>query len=501
MPRSRALFAGTSLPLLLVLAGCATGQQSSGLFSAPQTGDDGVVIAESRMIPGQTTATSVVGQVDDCTGPGLGIAVQSTTSGGNYLYDSNGEPCESANILFDGRLSANSRAADPAISLTFHDALGPLPARSSGNLPSLQPLPRIKVTSELIPVASNVEPAAGPTKVPAKPAPVAPAKPDALVATLATWQKQDEVMTDRATEADAAAARNIQHISAQTRTSSEQETVARLMSQLRERERQVQEEQRRNGETLARAQQNREVASAAQTAWQQKENQLQAELAATQQRLTQFEQLNQRLASENTAKEKTYQNKISTLSADLKAAEAQAETSRRTLILQAAAKIAEAEQIAHAAQLQEQDIKLREAARLKSEAETMLDRALAINAGRSVVVGNVGAPSGAPMALMATPIVLHVTQQTLPDILTTVLKLAAPQAGQWSADWQLSGPAQAILKEKWSLTAEASVQQVLSQLQQQVKAAHGITLSFTQFNQSRLLVVTDAPSTKQTAEK
>lgn len=472
----RTLAAAVLLTTALSAVGCATtSAPTQTVFSAPHANDGGVVVAESFMVPGTTTATDNAGATDDCSGPGLGIRVDSSTSGGNFLYDKNGEPCEAAQTVFNGNSALGSRAADPSIALSFYDQTGPLPDTLGD-----ADVPAIKLTSKLYKNAQNPNGVGAP-------------KGDPLLATLTKWERQDATTVTRIDEADAAAARNLNNITKNARN--DQENQAQLMAKLRERERQVEEERLRNEATLERAQANRATTSAAQTAWQQKENELQAELDATRQRLAQFQQLNQRLTAEKSAKEQAYQNRISSLSSDLKAAEIQSDASRRELVLQAAAKIAEAEQLAHAAQIQEQDSRLREAARLKQEAQTMMDRALAIKAGQGVVVQGVGAPEAAPMALLQTPVVVHARQQTIQAILDDLLTQARPQAGKWQADWQLSAGAQRLLSEKWSLTAEAPLQDVLSQLQQQVKVADGITLTFTQFTQSRLLVVTDAATT------
>ncbi|NBX85716.1 MAG: hypothetical protein EBQ80_00495 [Proteobacteria bacterium] len=509
------LSAGVALAALV--AGCTTPQLAS--FPAPKVGDEGVVIAESKMLLGATTASNVVGNTEDCAGPGLGIIVQGSTGEGKYLYDITGEPCDSAQVLFDGRTKLGQRSADPAITLTFHDSFGPIPDDSlserselsespprrspkrsagEGGQPQkpkpLSALPPIRVVTSLLEDNSGIEPAAGPTtkaKPELKKTTEIPQKPDPLIATLSSWQAQDDTIASRMAEAEAAAARNLENIAAEARQQQETEAIAQLAAKLRERERQIQEEQRRHAESLERANQNREQTTAARQAWQQQENALQAQLATTQERLQQFEQLSSRLQQEKAQKEQAYQQQIETLSADLKAAEQQAESSRRELILKAAAKIAEAEQLAHAAQLQEQDIKLREAARLKSEAETMLDRALALKAGQQVTIA--GAPPAANMALGKTPVVIRAKDEPLQALLTTILQQAAPQAGEWQADWQLSAPAQKLLAEKWSLTAEAPVEQVFAQLAAQIQKAHGITLKFTQFTQSRLVVVTDTP--------
>lgn len=486
-----------------LLAGCAVPHTASGptAFEAPRLSDEGVVIAESTLVTGISKGNSITGGTDDCVGPGLGVTVGTTRGDDRFLFDKNGEPCDSAEMLFDGRSQVNQRQSDPAITLKFFDGK---PAKTAGDLPDLPPVPTIRLNSELLPQSSDlarIEPAAGPSKVSANgtvaatPAPVqvaAVSRPDPVLATLASWQNQDTVYAARSEEATAAAERNLNNIVKGNRSNSEQETMAKLMAQLRERERQVQEEQRRHTETLERAQQNRDITVAARNEWQQKEAELEGQLKATQQRLAQVEQVAQRLNAEKANKEKAYQQQINTLSSDLKVAEQQADVSRRELILQAAAKIAEAEQLASAAKIQEQQIKLREAARLKSEAETMMDRALAMNAGKNVLVNGVGAPPAVPLQLMETPVTVVANAKTLPEILSDVLKQAAPQAGAWKADWQLAAANKKLLSDKWSLTAEAPVEQVLAQLNQQVKAAYGFPLLFTQFSQSQLIVVTEA---------
>ncbi|TKW60935.1 MAG: hypothetical protein DI628_08610 [Blastochloris viridis] len=504
--RRRFLLALTASTLL---AGCAVPHTASGptAFEAPRLSDEGVVIAESTLVTGVSKGNSITGGTDDCVGPGLGVTVGTTRGDDRFLFDKNGEPCDSAEMLFDGRSQVNQRQGDPAITLKFFDGKS---AKTTGDLPDLQPVPTIQLKSELLPQGgkavaqtdfSAIEPAAGPAKlsangtVPATPAPVQVAavnKPDPVLATLASWQNQDTVYAARSEEATAAAERNLNNIVKGNRSNSEQETMSKLMAQLRERERQVQEEQRRHTETLERAQRNRDITVAARNEWQQKESELEGQLKATQQRLAQVEQLAQRLNAEKANKEKAYQQQINTLSSDLKVAEQQADVSRRELILQAAAKIAEAEQLASAAKIQEQQIKLREAARLKSEAETMMDRALAMNSGKNVLVNGVGAPPAVPLQLMETPVTVVANGKTLPEILSDVLKQAAPQAGAWKADWQLAAANKKLLSDKWSLTAEAPVEQVLAQLNQQVKDAYGFPLLFTQFGQSQLIVVTEA---------
>ena len=86
-----------------------------------------------------------LGQPRDCIGPGLDVTVASSTQQKKWLYDSNGEPCNEATMLFDGRTPLGQRGGDPAVQIGFLDALGSLPRADT-----LPAIPKIVVTSDLI---------------------------------------------------------------------------------------------------------------------------------------------------------------------------------------------------------------------------------------------------------------------------------------------------------------------------------------------------------------
>ncbi len=497
--------ASTALKGLLVmgllactLVACSARHPNDPVNVGQPAGEAGILIASSQVVPGLSGASDVTNLPDDCGGPGSGVLVEGTLGTTRVLYGPNAQPCAPAQLLFDGRTAAGQRPADPGLAITFHDSLGPLPADPrgadvtalpSGSLGTLTPLAPIKLTSALTtPTTAQIA--------------EANQAYDPLVATLQTWQASDETLRSRsrqrAQEGDAAALRALSSLAKESGARQEADQLALVAAQLRERERQVEEEQRRHEESLDLSADNRAITAAARQAFQQREAELAQQLAEARARATQFEQMNARLAAEKRNTTQTYQAQVQALSANLKTATQQAEIGRRELITQAAAKIAEAEALAMAARKQDQEIKLREAARLKAEAEVVLDRALSMEAGRTVLadLAPAAAPA-APMQLGSVPVVLHAKNLTPEELVTQVLKLAEPQAGAWSADWQLSGAAQFLLKERWSLTAEAPVQQVLAQFAAQIRQTHGLTLTFTQFQQSRLLVITDSQDTEK----
>ena len=276
-------------------------------------------------------------------------------------------------------------------------------------------------------------------------------------------------------------------------TSGARDKVAALAAALREKERELAAAEARAKTNRANSQQQRALTEATLTKAQQTEQAMRAELQAATDRLAALEAQNNQLAATKAKQEKTYQAQIATMGSDLKAAEQQALRSRQELIAQAAGKIAEAEALANTARLAEADAKAREAARLKQEAEVMLNRAMDLANNKAVIASGLenATPKAAPMALMDVPVVVHATNQTLPELLANILKQAGPQAGEWKSDFQLTTANSYILAEKWSLTAEAPVKDLLDNLTQQVASAHKVTLNFTQFPQSRLVVVTD----------
>lgn len=451
----------------------------------PLLAEEGVVIASTRMGVGPALADPM-GRPSDCNGPGLNVMVDSATGEQRWLYDSEGEPCSDAALLFDGNGPLGSRAADPAVQIGFLDPLGALPQPET-----LPALPRIVVNSELL----ESQKAASPGK------PVgAPVKAnDMLAATIREWQGQVEEAhgqlqrdeTIAGAEATMAAVRELDRQTADT--AGQRDKVAVLLAQLREKERELAQAEARSKASRLDSQQHRNLAESALSKAQQAEQAMRADLAAAQQRLQTLEAQNQQLAASKAKQEKVYETRIASLGDDLKSAEAQAQASRQELVMQAAAKIAEAEALANAARISEADAKAREAARLKQEAETMLNRAMDLANNKAVIASSLAdvTPKAAPMPLLEVPVVVHAKDQTLPDLLASIFKQAEPQAGAWQADFQLTTANSYILSEKWSLTAEAPVKALLENLTAQVKAAHGITLTATQFPQSRLVVITD----------
>ncbi len=469
------------LSMPLGLAGCmATHTTSRPLanFNAPAVQDGGIEIARTGMLKGASAQLAGAG---DCSGPGVGVVVESRTGRKETVFDAMGEPCDAVQVLFDGSKPSGQRAADPTVMVRVHDALGVMLDERPGEVSTLAklrtaqglpPVPAIKLSEELLNTLQT-EPAAG---------------PDPLLETLKGWQRTDSTLAQRSAEATEAGNRTLGRMVRAAENGSSSGAAAQLAAQLRERERTLAETQRRMAETMANSAENRAMTQAARDAWQTEQNRLSGELEAAKARAAQFEELASRLQQESQRKEAAYSDRISTLSGHLRVAEGQADASRRQLIMQAAAKIAEAQTLAQAAKIEAQTDQLAEASRLQAEANALMDKVLV---AREVVADIEPKAGPAPVSLpiLEAPVVLQAKQRTLPEILTEVLQQAAAHSGAWRAEWQLGVGNDAILAERWSLTAEATVGQILENLKQQVQAAHGVMLTFTPFAQTRVLVI------------
>ena len=88
-------------------------------------------------------------------------------------------------------------------------------------------------------------------------------------------------------------------------------------------------------------------------------------------------------------------------------------------------------------------------------------------------------------------VVVHEDNQTLEELLGKVIKHAEPFTGPWQVRWKVSEPNRDILKEKFSLDAETSFEEFVSYLAQYVVNDRGVKLTFSLFDNERIIVVSD----------
>jgi hypothetical protein len=95
------------------------------------------------------------------------------------------------------------------------------------------------------------------------------------------------------------------------------------------------------------------------------------------------------------------------------------------------------------------------------------------------------------MNLRDYKVVVHEDGQTLPDILSKVMKRAEPFTGPWQLKWKVSQENQDLLTEKFSLDAETTFDEFVSYLAQYLLNDRGVKLSFSLFDRERVVLVSD----------
>ena len=477
----------------------------------PMVEDSGVVIAETELT-GPATALGNGGERPDCFGPALGVQVETAYEDEAYLFDSNGESCAAAQVMFDGGSPAGKWAAPSHIKINFNDALGPMLTEASTDVPKIRVTAGTlaPVTAEdfmLLPEATPEDPDVMPTEVAAQAQEFMPqprAQLDGVIhaweqARVAEQQEQARQQLLQKSEKLLAASRDLERLSDNDLIKLHQAKIQELMSGLREAQREAELERERRSYVQAQTEQLRVEEEGQTLAKQQQMAKWRTETEVLQARLREFEQANQRLAQEKARKEAAYEQKIADLAGDLNSAERRADSTRKELVLQAAAKIAEAEKLAFAARMAEKEAITNEAARLQQEGDELMQRAMELEHGRNVVVPRlqgvadaVAKPTKpAPMPLASVPVVLHVKDQTLKDIISQVFAAAQPSAGPWMPDWQLQPEHAFILEEKWSVTVESRFAEFMDFVANKVAQTHGIDLAFRRFDQNRLFVISD----------
>ncbi len=88
-------------------------------------------------------------------------------------------------------------------------------------------------------------------------------------------------------------------------------------------------------------------------------------------------------------------------------------------------------------------------------------------------------------------VVVHEDNQTLEELVAKVLKHAEPFTGPWQVRWKVSEQNREILREKFSLDAETNFEEFASYLAQYVVNDRGVKLTFSLFDNERIIVVSD----------
>lgn len=459
----------------------------------PKWHDGGHVLTESYL-PDDMDLSPEPYSLPDCAGPSLAVRVDNIDDAENYYFDKDGNPCGEATVLFDGGTPAGTRVGDPGIRIFFQDKVGTIPPQRAG-------APVIKVPSQYEAKTPEDFAVSGKQMVEGEEGSI-PSEAMNLEEVISNWQSRLERERQlRESEELLAGVRDLQRMTESQAIDVHREKIEELMANMRQLEGDVEAERLRQKEMLDQMNSMRRIDEAKRIAAEQQESVLQSNLAEMKKRLQEFEQQNARLALEKAQKEKLYIKQIKALKGDLAAAEEQSSAVRKELVLEAAQKIAEAERIAFAARMAETDAMSREAERLRSEGDIIMQRAMDLQKGRAIIVPNVsdqlGGIKGASFSealkvpLGSIPVKLVAEDVQLGTILENIFNQIQPHVGSWRVSWQLAPEHEFILEEKWTMAAEARFDEIMDFLAKKVYDTHQIPLNFKEFKQNRLFVITD----------
>ncbi len=478
----------SALTLVLGLSGCAKSTKTLALALK----DEGRVVAQTSF----HSANSLVSQgadIPDCKGKPFAVTVDSVHDSESYIYDEAGEPCAKAKVLFDGSTEVGQRAPSQQVYIGFKDAMGTEPSFEGAAVIGVQTIgaPISATSPDEFASGGIISPNVG----------IEDTSELNLDKTIQLWAAQAERKhLLKQSEKLLADMRSLDRVSEQEAIKLHQQKIEELMAKLREAERRADQEKNQYESILSRMDQMKARESSKRVAAQQQQGRLEADLYAMKEKLQDFETANRRLAMHKAAREKMFMTQVTKLKKNIHAAEKEADTQRLSLVREAAAKIAEAERYAFAARMGESASNAREADRLKAESDLLMQRAINLQQGRTIIVPELAesldyfyTPDSVKpyLPLAKVPVVVVAKNETLEQILEKIMKQVKPSAGNWQVTWQLEGKNQYILLETWTMAAEAKFEEIMAFIANKVKETHGISLSFKEFNKNHTLVISD----------
>lgn len=522
------------LPLFaLLLAGCtatSTAERTPTVFSNL---DEGGIVLASTSVVGKARATEITVSPSDCAADiGLGVSVDTATEKTDYLFDHNGKPCNVADIMFDGKYKSFTRGTAPGINIDFLDPFAEklIPDVSQiGDEVALVPVGALANPDQgagLPAPDTHAELAETADAMPAEIASVADAQRDGkqevinkqLSSTIKNWRaNEDRERLIKETEQILADVRTVKRLATLEQMRRQQDQILELTALLREAERKAQLQQKHREDLQAAVSKKTSLLENERTITGLENNRLREQVEQLQARIEDFDRYNQKLKTSYEQRQADLQNQIASLSADLKETEGQAKASRQAAVLQAAQQIAEAERLAYAAQISQRHQLEMEAQRLQLEAAKLAGKAQALpnkipeNVGpngldkvyASIISGNIKDADierlarivvngeATAQSLGEAKIALNVEDMPLRDVFALIAADVENEVGAWRVSWQLHPKLEHIAQEKWTVTAEATVDEFIAYVAKKVQDAHGIKLSFKMFGKNRVVIISD----------
>ncbi|GEM_PF-5992368 len=534
----------TVLPIMaLLLAGCNTTTPSYGSFSPHSEShlqaqvdnlDDGGIVLASTSVVGKAAATENTLSPSDCESDfGLGVSVDTSTQKTDYLFDRDGQPCERADIMFDGKRKVFTRATPPGINIDFID---PFAEKLIPNEPvigdevAMVPEGAMATPDQVAGLPApdtHAELAESADQMPAEIATAADAMRDGkqqkinnqLSSTIKNWRaNEDRERLIRETEQILADVRTVKRLATLEQMRQQQDQILELTALLREAERKAQLQKKQRDDLQAAVSKKTNMLENERTITGLENNRLREQVEQLQARIDDFDRYNQKLKSKYETRQSELQHQIATLSADLKETESQAKAARQAAVLQAAQQIAEAERLAYAAQISQRQQLEMEAQRLQMEASKLAGKAQSLpnkipetvgpegldQVYASIVSGRIKDADVERLARIVVngeataqslgdaKVALNVEDMPLRDVFALIAADVEGEVGAWRVSWQLHPKIEHIADEKWTVTAEATVDEFIAYVAKKVQDIHNIKLSFKMFGKNRVVIISDS---------
>ena len=517
----------------LLLAGCTATANPERTPTAFTNLDEGGVVLASTSVVGKARATEITVSPSDCIADvGLGVSVDTATEKTDYLFDHNGKPCNVADIMFDGKYKSFTRGTPPGINIDFidpyaeklipevadfGDEVAIVPAGALANPDQVAGLPAPDTHAELAETADAM-----PAEIASAADALRDGKQEAinnqLSSTIKNWRaNEDRERLIRDTEQILADVRTVKRLATLEQMRRQQDQILELTALLREAERKAQLQQKHRDDLQAAVSKKTALLENERTITGLENNRLREQVEQLQARIGDFDRYNQKLKKSYEQRQAELQNQIATLSADLKETENQAKTSRQAAVLQAAQQIAEAERLAYAAQIAQRQQLEMEAHRLQLEASKLAGKAQTLpnkipeNVGpsgldkvyASLVSGNIKDADierlarivvngeATAQSLGEAKIALNVEDMPLRDVFALIAADVEGEVGAWRVSWQLHPKLEHIAAEKWTVAAEATVDEFIGYVAKKVQDTHGVKLSFKMFGKNRVVIISD----------
>lgn len=349
-----------------------------------------------------------------------------------------------------------------------------------------------------------------------------------LSQTIQSWHQEDQrKKLVKQAEKVLAGARSLERKTSHELIEEQQMELERVVARLRESEKMAEQQRYRERVLQDQLLAMQAQMQALEASNMQTEKELEQRAQVTAERAQEYKHMLTKMQREKQGSEDILRQRISLLRKQLKSAEESAEAGHQKLLLDAAEQLALAEAKTRQANKQKREKYQRLAEQKRLEASFLDEKVSTIPEHYEVALPEftdiafmenpnskledrivklenrmlaLQVPSAkekhdtsiAERSFVGTQVEIKAEDQTLDSIMRSALSQAMPTA-QWELEWKLSDVNASIKNEKWTVVAEARMDELLAYVKQKVKQAHGAQLEFHRFESGGLFIISDTP--------